>query len=412
MALGGEPVGERFIEWNFVSSSRGTNRTGQGRLARRPHETARLRQPGIHPARMNCRLLILLAGRRQLGGCAVAPAGGAHRSIAVRQVPYTPDSGTLAIRCGLLIDGVATLAHIDALVVIRDGRIKSVKADASRGDAAAAHVPVLDLSATTPACPASSTCTRISPTGPRTPRICAVYFTRPLEETLRQSHENAAATLLAGFTTRAQRRHLCRRHRYCCCATPSTAASAVGPAHAGERPVPHHSARRRRPVRAGLPGARGQRAFSRRRGARRASNSASAPKSCSTSGSDLLKVIASGAVLAFGGVPGAPEMTREEIDAVVESRARRRQESGRACARRRIHSHGHRRRRRHHRTRLVSRRCRHRRRAEARQRGARHGRVQRRLHRHRGPRGRTGPRNSCARTSRPPRSSARRSPRR
>ena len=35
-------------------------------------------------------------------------------------------------------------------------------------------------------------------------------------------------------------------------------------------------------------------------------------------GSDLLKVIASGAVLAFGGVPGAPEMTREEIDAVVK----------------------------------------------------------------------------------------------
>jgi imidazolonepropionase-like amidohydrolase len=36
------------------------------------------------------------------------------------------------------------------------------------------------------------------------------------------------------------------------------------------------------------------------------------------SGSDLLKVIASGAVLAHGGVPGAPEMSREEIAAVVE----------------------------------------------------------------------------------------------
>jgi imidazolonepropionase-like amidohydrolase len=34
-------------------------------------------------------------------------------------------------------------------------------------------------------------------------------------------------------------------------------------------------------------------------------------------GADLLKVIASGAVLAFGGVPGAPEMTQEEIAAVV-----------------------------------------------------------------------------------------------
>ena len=35
-------------------------------------------------------------------------------------------------------------------------------------------------------------------------------------------------------------------------------------------------------------------------------------------GSDLLKVIASGAVLAFGGVPGEPEMTRDEIAAVVD----------------------------------------------------------------------------------------------
>ncbi|HMB59483.1 MAG TPA: amidohydrolase family protein, partial [Xanthomonadales bacterium] len=35
-------------------------------------------------------------------------------------------------------------------------------------------------------------------------------------------------------------------------------------------------------------------------------------------GADLLKLIASGAVLAYGGVPGAPEMTPEEIAAAVE----------------------------------------------------------------------------------------------
>jgi imidazolonepropionase-like amidohydrolase len=35
-------------------------------------------------------------------------------------------------------------------------------------------------------------------------------------------------------------------------------------------------------------------------------------------GADVLKVIASGAVLAFGGVPGSPEMTTDEIRAVVE----------------------------------------------------------------------------------------------
>ena len=35
-------------------------------------------------------------------------------------------------------------------------------------------------------------------------------------------------------------------------------------------------------------------------------------------GADLLKVIASGAVLAYGGVPGEPQMTPAEIAAVVE----------------------------------------------------------------------------------------------
>jgi imidazolonepropionase-like amidohydrolase len=36
-------------------------------------------------------------------------------------------------------------------------------------------------------------------------------------------------------------------------------------------------------------------------------------------GADVLKVIASGAVLAYGGVPGAPEMTPEEMGAVVRT---------------------------------------------------------------------------------------------
>ena len=37
-----------------------------------------------------------------------------------------------------------------------------------------------------------------------------------------------------------------------------------------------------------------------------------------THSADFMKVIASGAVLAYGGVPGAPEMTPEEIAAVVD----------------------------------------------------------------------------------------------
>jgi imidazolonepropionase-like amidohydrolase len=37
-----------------------------------------------------------------------------------------------------------------------------------------------------------------------------------------------------------------------------------------------------------------------------------------SNGVDVLKVIASGAVLAYGGVPGAPEMNRDELAAVVQ----------------------------------------------------------------------------------------------
>ena len=56
-----------------------------------------------------------------LSGCMAAPTP--RNNVAVRQVPFTPDSGTIAIRCGLLIDGVQGLPLMDALVVIRDGRI-------------------------------------------------------------------------------------------------------------------------------------------------------------------------------------------------------------------------------------------------------------------------------------------------
>ena len=73
-----------------------------------------------------------------LSGCMAAPTP--RNNVAVRQVPFTPDSGTIAIHCGLLIDGVQGLPLMDALVVIRDGRIKTVKADASGKDAAAAMV--------------------------------------------------------------------------------------------------------------------------------------------------------------------------------------------------------------------------------------------------------------------------------
>ncbi len=39
------------------------------------------------------------------------PRSQLRQQFAVRDVPYTPDSGTLAIRCGQLIDGATNLPH-------------------------------------------------------------------------------------------------------------------------------------------------------------------------------------------------------------------------------------------------------------------------------------------------------------
>jgi imidazolonepropionase-like amidohydrolase len=134
-----------------------------------------------------------------LGACAYTPPT-LTSLLDVRHAPYTPDSGSVAIRCGKLIDGVSDTVRQDVLVVIRDGRIQSVVAGASHSDATAAHVPVLDLT--------DHTCLPglIDMHGHLTDRPedtadLRVYFSRSAAETLRQSTENAAATLLAGFTT-------------------------------------------------------------------------------------------------------------------------------------------------------------------------------------------------------------------
>src|SRR5262245_21473943 len=118
-----------------------TYRTGQGRLARTAHETAGLRQQGIHSARVKLLLITLAAA---LAGCAMAPPE-LRSQFVVRDAPFTPDSGTIAVHCGQLIDGVSSLPHGESLVLIRDGRIKRVQLGSGRGDAVAMRVPVLDL---------------------------------------------------------------------------------------------------------------------------------------------------------------------------------------------------------------------------------------------------------------------------
>ena len=249
-----------------------------------------------------------------LSACAYTPPSRTDR-LDIRQVPYTPDSGSIAIRCGKLIDGVADTAQDNVLVVIRDGRIRDIRPGASRGDATSTYVPVLDLTGYTCLPGLIDMHTHLTDR-PEDTADLTVYFSRTPEETLRLSTENAAATLLAGFTsvrnvgTYVLGADTALRDQI-------NAGKSVGPRMQASGPYlsipkgggdlyipdfkePEDNARFHAGIASDPEGFR-ERA-----------------EMLIDSGSDLLKVIASGAVLAFGGVPGQPEMTQADIAAVVD----------------------------------------------------------------------------------------------
>jgi imidazolonepropionase-like amidohydrolase len=232
----------------------------------------------------------------------------------VRKAPYTPDSGSVAIRCGRLIDGVSDAPRDNVLVVVRDGRIQSVRPGASHADAVATHFPILDLREHT-CLPGLIDMHGHLTDSPADTADLTVYFSRPATETLRQGKDNAAATLLAGFTsvrnvgTYVLYADIELRDEIDAGRTLGPRLQVSGPyltiprgggdLYVPDFKEPEDNARFHTGV------ARGPAEFGER------------AQLLLDSGSDLLKVIASGAVLAFGGVPGAPEMTQEEIAAVV-----------------------------------------------------------------------------------------------
>ncbi len=225
-------------------------------------------------------------------------------------VPDPPDSGSIALQCGTLIDGVADTARADATVVIRNGRIASVEP----GRRAPRGVRVLDLAGYTCLPGLIDMHTHITER-PEDTSDLRVYFRRTQAEQLALSREFAAATLLAGFTTvrnvgtyiawtdRALRDAINRGE------VAGPRMQVVGyyltiPGGGGDLLIPG-VAEADTPAEVRMGVARGAAAF-------RAKAQAAID-----GGADLLKVIASGAVLAYGGVPGEPEMTPEEIAAVV-----------------------------------------------------------------------------------------------
>ncbi len=239
-------------------------------------------------------------------------SGMAAADIAVTRAPYVADSGSIAVRCGLLIDGLADEALEDRMVVIEEGRVADVRPGSDRRPAG---MPFADLSGYTCLPGLIDTHTHITDQATET-RDLSVYYTRPEAEERRISRRNAEVTLFAGFTTVRNvgayggwsGRDIRDRINAGEVAGPRVQTSGFYltiPAGGGDLVIPGiDESEIPRRVRMGV--ARGPEQF--RAKAREAV----------AGGADVLKVIASGAVLAYGGIPGAPEMTPEEIRAVVE----------------------------------------------------------------------------------------------
>lgn len=232
-------------------------------------------------------------------------------AVALATAPLQTDSGNLAIHCGTLIDGVATRPLHDVTVIIRSGRVASVQRTLQHTGA----LPLLELGDYTCLPGLIDMHTHLTDV-PEDTADLTVYFRRSREETAVIADRNAKATLLAGFTsTRNVGTYVAWTDRDLRDAINS--GKVVGPrvqicgyyltiAHGGgdlfvpDFNEPADATR----FHAGV--AHGPEEFRRK------------AQAAIDGGADELKVIASGAVLAFGGVPGAPEMTQDEIAAVVE----------------------------------------------------------------------------------------------
>jgi imidazolonepropionase-like amidohydrolase len=250
-------------------------------------------------------------------GCTTVPALASTSIPSLATAPFKPDSGTLAVRCGRLIDGISPKVRSDVVVQIRNGRIESLQAAAQPAEAV---MPTLDLSQYTCLPGLIDMHTHLTDGSHETADL-SVYYRRTTAEQGVIARERARETLAAGFTTVRDvgtyigwvDREL--RDAINLGATVGPRMQVSGyyltiPAGGGDLVIPGH-VESEIPAQVRMGVARGPEQF--RRKAQQAVDG----------GADVLKIIASGAVLAYGGVPGEREMTPDEIKAVVEvARAR------------------------------------------------------------------------------------------
>jgi imidazolonepropionase-like amidohydrolase len=224
---------------------------------------------------------------------------------------HQPDSGSLLVRCGRFIDGLANDARNGVEIYIANGRIEAVGENLEVPDG----TTLLDLSRFTVLPGLIDMHTHLADR-PGSTADLSVYFELPREQQLEEGRENAAVTLGAGFTSvRDLGTYVAFMDK--AIRDEIDSGRAIGPrmqvagyyltipGGGGDLLIPGFE-EKEIPDRVRQGVARGAEPFR------------SKAQAAIDGGADVLKVIASGAVLAYGGVPGEPEMTEEEIEAVAE----------------------------------------------------------------------------------------------
>ena len=235
-------------------------------------------------------------------------SGSRDDEAAPSAAPQARSQAVTVVRCGVLIDGISSEPRFDQSITIIDGRIGVLTDDW-------ALVSGIDLSDHTCMPGFIDTHTHLMEDASDWANA-ELFITRSPDEWQEIGAGFAAKTLNAGFTTVRNLgaydagSALLLRDRIRRGEIPGPRMQAANfyltiPGGGGDLLIPDYD-EADIPARVRMGVSRGPEEF--RRNALKAVSG----------GATVLKVIASGAVLAFGGVPGSPEMTPEEIAAVVE----------------------------------------------------------------------------------------------
>ena len=252
---------------------------------------------------------------RYIGYAACALLSACAPSSGPDSPHYAPNAqpAEIVVHCGRLIDGLSDEARLNQSIHIQGDRIVRIEAQGAAPPLASQTV-IHDLTEFT--CLPGLINTHVHFDGnPEDSVDYSVYARRTADETLQLILDNARTTLLTGFTT----------VRHVGAWFPDAVYRARELIESGQAPGPRIQT-------AGpyltIPGGGGDLTFpeipaedipteSQQGIASTPEEFAARAEAAIAAGADFLKVIASGAVFSVGTVPGAPEMTRADIEAVV-----------------------------------------------------------------------------------------------